>query len=438
MFRNCTVTMFLLAWTQYINAVIPGCIGAGALQRLPASVQRSLLLCFVVLLPNWCLQLFSGMVMRGVGFAPEIAGMVQQYTRYSVLTSALLCTNMHLEAMLVNLRYVWSVSVISAVTGVVVQVGAAFLLISVLNLGAVGAVLAEAVVEATRLILLISCVLFFGLQRYFLVSAAEGQRPAGEPLLGRHDVCEFFSMGVPSILRNFAGWFIFELQIVVLVNIKGLPLAALAAGAMWVSAETASCSSQEGWLRVIKMRTLELLGAKDPGAWEGFVITNALSFAVVAAGCAVMLHFQGEISALLTSDPEVRHWFGLSLWVLAFHSVMHLLYVNATSLLVPLGHYKMSVLSVVLPFYGVALPVMLLVCLSDLVTTNLTVKVLACLGASSLALATVAVTGYLYVGCWMDWSKASSMVHDRAAKGTDGDEEQDDAAGMRAEQHVHA
>merc|ERR1719495_678332 len=61
-------------------------------------------------------------------------------------------------------------------------------------------------------------------------------------------------------------WFIFELQILALTNIQGIPDAAVAAGAIWVQSESTMAAIQNGWISATQMRSLKLLGKRDPGA----------------------------------------------------------------------------------------------------------------------------------------------------------------------------
>ena len=56
----------------------------------------------------------------------------------------------------------------------------------------------------------------------------------------------------------------------------------MAAGAIWVQCEQALSAAQSGWIQVISMRTLALLGKCDRGAPRAFSVHILLASLLVA------------------------------------------------------------------------------------------------------------------------------------------------------------
>ena len=77
-----------------------------------------------------------------------------------------------------------------------------------------------------------------------------------EFILSKKEFKSFVYLGIPQIISNFMGWFIFELQLVFITRIKEINKAALAAGAIWVQTESTMAAIQSGWINAAKMRVL--------------------------------------------------------------------------------------------------------------------------------------------------------------------------------------
>ena len=100
-------------------------------------------------------------------------------------------------------------------------------------------------------------------------------------------------MGVPQIISNFMGWFIFELQLVFITRIKEINKAALAAGAIWVQTESTMAAIQSGWINAAKMRVLNLLGKGDHiSAVKSLKLNMILSASCVFLGNVLLFSFR--------------------------------------------------------------------------------------------------------------------------------------------------
>jgi len=143
-----------------------------------------------------------------------------------IITVLLLMTELHIENIFINLGYARCATFNSLICGVGVDVICTYFFIYKLDLGMTGAAYAQIVVKASRNIVWFVLILYYGLfSTIFKVTKRE-------VLLSSKEVKVFFKLGVPSILSNFFGWLIFELQIMAIANINGISTPALAAGAI--------------------------------------------------------------------------------------------------------------------------------------------------------------------------------------------------------------
>ena len=120
-------------------------------------------------------------------------------------------------------------------------------------------------------------------------------------------------------MRPSSGWFIFELQLVLLTNIPHVSHAARAAGAIWVNVEGTIAASMAGWIQVsavhadctphqvARNRCLHLLGRADPGAPRSLGVLLALGFLFVGALNVPLLlpPTVDALSHLVSDDDEV-------------------------------------------------------------------------------------------------------------------------------------
>ena len=67
----------------------------------------------------------------------------------------------------------------------------------------------------------------------------------------------------------------------------------------------ALASVQSGWISATTVRTITLLGKRDPGAGKAFGLLVLFSTLLVAVGCVPMLIWPRAISSAMTNDAEV-------------------------------------------------------------------------------------------------------------------------------------
>merc|ERR1711879_626449 len=124
--------------------------------------------------------------------------------------------NVHLETSFNNLGYVNCTTLNSLMSGVC-DCTCTFLMIYVWRWGMVGAALARIAVNSCRLI--IWCIL---LCYYELAQVICIVRAANEPLFTILEFRVFWNLGFPQLLTYFAGWLVFELQVMGIANIQGI------------------------------------------------------------------------------------------------------------------------------------------------------------------------------------------------------------------------
>jgi Na+-driven multidrug efflux pump len=406
-FFNCTSLMILIGASNYFTTVIPGCIGAGRKDRIPNYLWRSLLLVTMLMVPFIVLQLFAAQILFQFGVPSHIAAEVGVYCRLMIITALLLILETHLETIFINLGYARCATFNSLITGVGIDTICTYFLIYKLDLGTTGAACAQIVVKASRNIVWLVLILYYGLFSTIFITTKR------QVLLSRKEVIVFFKLAVPSILNNFSGWLIYELQIMALANINGISTPALAAGAIWVQSESALAAVQQGWTQITMMRTIKLLGKRDPGAWKSYTILCILSELVVAV-CNIPLLLWGEdLSTVVSNDPDVRRWFGKIIWVLALHSQIKISAVNAGVLFIPMGKAILQIAVNTICFYIIATPVTAVVSLTDMVTSSVSLKLTICLATTPMASSLIGIFEYAYLSL-MDWSRIAKVINDRA------------------------
>jgi Na+-driven multidrug efflux pump len=230
-------------------------------------------------------------------------------------------------------------------------------------------------VKISRVIVWVAIMLIFGETKTLCGRAKE-------PLLSRIELFMFVRLSVPAILFNFSSWFVFELQIMGLANIAGI-------------------------------RTLTLLGKRDPGASRAFAMLCVMSTSLVALLNVPLLLFPDQVAQAVSNEPEVQQWFSDALWVLVLHSQTRVMSLNAACLFISMGHSTVGVLLNFVCFYCIASPISGVVALTDLVTTSVKWKITACVGTTSIAQTLITVVGYGYLAM-MDWDKAGKLIEERA------------------------
>jgi len=272
-FYNITSLMPMLGFgMSYISTVIPGCIGARRKDRIAKYFKRSLITTNFFMIPFYVLNMFAGVVMEHLGVPGPIANEVGLYCRWMILSSILMVLEFHVENIFINLGYAKCATFNSLVTGLGVDVTCTYLMIYKYSLGVKGAAFANIAVKSARLLVWLSLMLYFKLSHVICIGDNKE-----EPLLSWKEFKVFWKLAVPTLLSYFSGWFIFELQIMMLANIRGISPAALAAGAIWVQSETTLAAIQTGWLSSTSMRTISLLGKRDQGAPKSFALLCGLS-----------------------------------------------------------------------------------------------------------------------------------------------------------------
>jgi len=234
-----------------------------------------------------------------------------------------------------------------------------------------------------------------------------------EALLSSKEVKVFFKLALPSILSNLTGWLIYELQIMAIANIKGISTSALAAGAIWVQSETTLAAIQQGWINVTMMRTLKLLGMRDPDAWKSYTILCVLSEVVVAIFNIPMLIWGEKLTTVVSNDPDVQGWFGKIIWALVMHAQLRIGCINGNMLFIPMGKAVLQIVVKIICFYIIASPITVIVSLTDMVTSSVLLKLTVCLATTSMAslLLFVFDFGYLVL---MDWTIIAKIINERA------------------------
>lgn len=220
-------------------------------------------------------------------------------------------------------------------------------------------------------------------------------------------------MGLPTLLTYFAGWFIFELQILAITNIRGVPAGAVAAGAIWVQCEGALAAAQSGWISSSSMRSLALLGKQDPGARKAFWLFHHISAVIVLIVNMIVLATQSFLRQILSNDTSVHDWLGKILWILTLHCQTRISSLITFIFYVPLGRGMLRTWITFGTFYLVAVPIVVVVALSDVVTTSVTIKLSVVVGSTSIAQALQVVLNFVYLSR-LDWELAGAIINRRA------------------------
>lgn len=405
-FYNCTVFMMLFGFSNYIGSVVPGCIGAGRKDRIPAYFQRGMLLTSVFMLPFLAVQFFASPILEALSVPENIASQVGVYCRLMTITAWFMSLELHMNTVFTTLGYARASAINSFLTGLGVDVVCNYLFLYRWGWGVQGAALAQMAVKISRVLVWIAIMLILG------ETQTLSAKPK-EPLLSRTELKMFVTLSAPTIVSNFSSWFVFELQIMGLANITNISASALAAGAIWVQCESTIASIQSGWILSTRIRTLTLLGKQDPGAWRSLALLSVMSTLLVALLNVPLLLFPTQVAQIVSNEVEVQQWFSDALWVLAIHSQSRVTCLNATCLFLSMGQSTVGVLLNFVCFYCIASPIAGIVALTDIVTTSMRWKLIACVSTTSMAQILATIVGYGYL-VTMDWEKAASLIAHRA------------------------
>ena len=75
-----------------------------------------------------------------------------------------------------------------------------------------------------------------------------------DTILSKVEFWSFVRLGVPQLVGNYMGWFVFELQLIFIAKINIINKAALAASAIWVQTESTFAAIQSGWINATRIR----------------------------------------------------------------------------------------------------------------------------------------------------------------------------------------
>lgn len=407
-FWSCSCNMVIWGLNAYILSVIPGCIGAGRMDRIPAYFWRSVLFSTFALIPSLICCWFAGEIMGLVGVEDRLLPGISTYCRLMSVTAVMLLLECQVEQLFMNLGYSRAAAFNSLVTGMGVDVVVTYLFIYRWELGMRGAALVQICIKASRLVVWALLACWFQLGRVMFVFPRNRER-----LFTLTEARIFVNLSVPAVLSTLSSEFVFELQILALAHIAGLPSKAIAAGAVWVQFAQLCSACQMGWAQATSMRALKLLGAQDRGAPWAYSFMCILSALLVGVSNLPLLVCTESISAVISNDPEVQRWFGKLLWVLTLHQQTRMSYNNAFSLFNPIGLGYVRLGANLVAFYLLAVPFAFVMAFTDLATHSLLAKMCAVMGATALAQTVLVLFGFGVLTC-SDWSKLSLIIERRA------------------------
>jgi len=335
---------------------------------------------------------------------------VQVYCTLMIASTWLLLLELHVENIFINLDYAHLATLNSLLTGMGVDVACSYWLIYKHDMGVEGAAYTQIIVKAARLALWALFALRYRLTPIFC-DALLGR--ANEPIFAPKELRTYWNLAATTLLSNFSGWLIFELQILALAQVEGISQAALAAGAIWIQLESTLAAIQTGWLATTSMRTLVLLGKLDPGASKAFALLCCMSAGMVAVTNIPLLIFAEDIANLLSNDEDVRWYLRQVVWVLAVHAQTRISCINANCLFIPIGKGTLGVVQVFVSFYLLAVPVVCVLALTDLVTRNVTTKLTFVVAGTALGQVAIAIMGFAYL-LHMDWNETAKVIEERA------------------------
>jgi len=234
-----------------------------------------------------------------------------------------------------------------------------------------------------------------------------------EKLVSWEEIKICLGLAIPNILSCFSGWLIFEVQIIVLANISGVPAPALAAGCIWIQLESVLASIQTGWIAVANLRTVYLLGQKDPNAFNAWKAACVYAIAMVGLANVALWLCSERVIRALSNDPEVRYWLDRFWWLLILQSQVRVISCIVGGILTPTGYATWKTKCNWLIYYGVATPIVIFICLTDYITSDFEWKMRACFSCSLVGMLVASVI-FLTFLLTTDWDKLAEAVAERA------------------------
>ena len=413
-FYNCTVLMTMFGVTSYFNSVIPAAVGANRKDRIPSYFYRSMLYCTIFIIPFFVLQFFSGDILHSFGVNREITNEIDIYTRLMIISSWLLLLEAHLETIFINLEYANLAACNSLFTGMVIDIGCTYLFIYKLEYGMTGAAYAQIVVKTSRVCVWLVATWYYNLYDKIL----KHDKNSKEFILSKKEFKSFVGLGLPQIISNFMGWFIFELQLVFITRIKEINKAALAAGAIWVQTESTMAAIQSGWINAAKMRVLNLLGKGDHiSAVKSLKLNMILSASCVFLGNVLLFSFRVPLSQLVSNEKVVQEYFSSFIWILCIHTQVRITVINLSCILIPIGRGIFANVSKI-SNYMIGVPLIICIGLTNTIYGDGDVFLVARMSwifsLSPVNMSIRILIVGIFLGCFLDWQKATKIVVERA------------------------
>lgn len=138
-----------------------------------------------------------------------------------------------------------------------------------------------------------------------------------------------------------------------------------------------------------------------------------LSVLFVAVLNIPLLIWGERLTLLVSNDPDVQRWFGKLIWVLVLHAQLQIGCKIANVLFIPMGKATFQILLQLVSYYLIATPPAVIIALTDIVTSSVYIKLIACLATTPMAALLVATFGFGYLAL-MDWNAVMKIINDRA------------------------
>lgn len=417
-YARVTMLMPAVAMKLYLSIAISNVVAAKRQDRFPHYFRRSIVLSTMCLLPLYVLQAVSGNIMESIGVSEDIAKLITPYCTIMVAMNQIKTLNMPVEVIIVNLGYTKSLVWNSLLSGLLVQIFMSYYLISVKEMGVVGAALAEICAQSMRLLYWAVMTHYFDLWNCFFGSIG----PDSLSLFDTGEMRLFVSLAVPRMLSFVATWICpNDLIILFLVNISGIPESLETATLIMLTVHHLENAALNGFTTAIRIRVLNLLGLSKTCSYpvdarRSFrfnvkltVIANA--FLNLVAFCLVI-----PTSRIISNDEDVRSWYQKLGWLYLFRCIS----TNSTAhvvdmFLTPLkyGHQEVAIGG--LSYFLVGLPCTILATLTNVFTTSLQWKVLNMFLFSQVVPTTTrTIIFYAFMVYFLNWSASATTMRDRA------------------------
>jgi len=408
-FFNVTSLMVACGGFGYLATVVPGAIGANRRDRIPIYFMRSLILSFFVMIPSFVLQFFSEPILEAANISHDVASEVGIYTKWFILVISGLIIEANFQIVFQNLLWNNLDAFVSFATGLCLDVFCSWFFILHLDLGIYGVIWTQICVKGSRVLSWLLALYPTKVNEVVLYSSTTSK----EPVFNWEEIKIYLGLAIPNILNCFSGWLIFEVQILVLANINGVPDAALAAGAIWIQLETVMASIQTGWISVANLRTVYLLGQRDPNAFNAWKSACTYAIAMVGIFNVLLWVLSESVIRALSNDAEVRFWLDRFWWLLIIQSQIRVITCIVGGILNPIGLASWNTKVSWIVYYGLATPIVIFICLSDYVTSDFEWKMRACFSCSTFGMFFSTAIFLSYLLC-ADWNELAEVVCQRA------------------------